>query len=442
MASNMLRVVLFVLLFIQQFCNGADPQPEQIHISATGDPTEMMVTWVTLAFTNYSIVEYNKVGFPLTLRASGGVTKFTDGGPAHRVLFIHRVKLTGLVPGQRYDYHVGGYDGWSELFAFNALKSGEDWSPRIALYGDLGSVNAKSIAFLQQEAQEGKYDAFLHIGDFAYNMEYNNGLVGDDFMNQIQTIAAYVPYMTCPGNHEQAYNFSNYKKRFSMPGNTEGIFYSWNIGPAHIISFSTEVYYWLNYGIEQIVQQYEWLIKDLQEAASPENRRLRPWIITMGHKPMYCDNDDGDYCKLTNRVIRKGITSKHLFGLEDLFYKYGVDVTLWAHEHSYERLWPLYNMQVCNGSWEEPYTNPCAPVHIITGSAGCTSKHDPFLKDKAPWTAYRTEHYGYTRMTIHSKTEISIEQVDVDLGGQVVDKMTLIKDIHGPEAWTRKNVKN
>ena len=71
-------------------------------LSLAGDPTEMMVTWVTLAYTNYSIVEYNKAGFPLTLRASGGITKFTDGGSEHRVLYIHRVKLTGLVPGQRY----------------------------------------------------------------------------------------------------------------------------------------------------------------------------------------------------------------------------------------------------------------------------------------------------------------------------------------------------
>ena len=71
-------------------------------VAHAGDPTEMMVTWVTLAFTNYSIVEYNKVGLPLTLRTSGGITKFTDGGPAHRVLYIHRVKLTELVPGQRY----------------------------------------------------------------------------------------------------------------------------------------------------------------------------------------------------------------------------------------------------------------------------------------------------------------------------------------------------
>ena len=41
-------------------------------------------------------------------------------------------------------------------------------------------------------------------------------------------------------------------------------FFSWNVGPAHIIGISTEVYYFYNYGIEQIVQQYEWLEKDLQ----------------------------------------------------------------------------------------------------------------------------------------------------------------------------------
>ena len=62
----------------------------------------MMVTWVTLAYTNYTIVEYNKAGFPLTLQASGNSTKFTDGGSEHRVLYIHRVKITGLVPDQMY----------------------------------------------------------------------------------------------------------------------------------------------------------------------------------------------------------------------------------------------------------------------------------------------------------------------------------------------------
>lgn len=59
------------------------------------------------------------------------------------------------------------------------------------------------------------------------------------------------------------------------------------------------------------------------------------------------------------------------FALEDLFYKYGVDLEVWAHEHSYERFWPLYNYKVYNGSYDKPYTNPKAPVHIVVGSAVC-----------------------------------------------------------------------
>ena len=40
--------------------------------------------------------------------------------------------------------------------------------------------------------------------------------------------------------------------------------FSWNIGPVHIISFSTELYYYLKYGIEPLIQQYKWLEKDLE----------------------------------------------------------------------------------------------------------------------------------------------------------------------------------
>ena len=63
------------------------------------------------------------------------------------------------------DYHCDGRGGWSEIFSFKALKAGSDWSPSIALYGDLGNVNPKSISTLQEEAQRGDYDALLHIGN-------------------------------------------------------------------------------------------------------------------------------------------------------------------------------------------------------------------------------------------------------------------------------------
>lgn len=39
---------------------------------------------------------------------------------------------------------------------------------------------------------------------------------------------------------------------------------SWNLGSAHIISLSTEVYFYLEFGLELLFKQYEWLKKDLE----------------------------------------------------------------------------------------------------------------------------------------------------------------------------------
>lgn len=51
------------------------------------------------------------------------------------------------------------------------MKSGTDWSPRLVVYGDLGNENAQSLSRLQEETVRGMYDAVLHIGDFAYDMD-------------------------------------------------------------------------------------------------------------------------------------------------------------------------------------------------------------------------------------------------------------------------------
>jgi len=59
-----------------------------------------------------------------------------------------------------------------------------------------------------------------------------------------------------------------------MPGNSEGLWYSFNLGPAHFIAIETEAYYFMNYGIKQLVKQYEWLEKDLREANKPEARSI------------------------------------------------------------------------------------------------------------------------------------------------------------------------
>lgn len=217
-----------------------------------------------------------------------------------------------------------------------------------------------------------------------------------------------------------------------MPGHTENLMYSYNLGPVHFIGFSTEVYYFMNYGLKPLVNQYEWLEKDLLEANKPENRKLRPWIITYGHRPMYCSNENGNDCTHNETLVRVGLPFTHFFGLEDLFYKYGVDVELWAHEHSYERLWPIYDYKVYNGSNEHPYVNPKAPVHIVTGSAGCKEGREPFKGIIPFWSATHSQDYGYTKLKAHNGTHLYFEQISVDKDGEVIDSFWIVKDKHVP----------
>ena len=38
------------------------------------------------------------------------------------------------------------------------------------------------------------------------------------------------------------------------------------------------------------------------------NRAKRPWIITIGHRPMYCSNDDDDDCAKKESVVSRKTT--------------------------------------------------------------------------------------------------------------------------------------
>ncbi|XP_026849908.1 acid phosphatase type 7 isoform X4 [Drosophila persimilis] len=407
-------------------------QPEQVHLAFGESVLDMVVTWNTRDNTNESICEFGIEGLQRLAKAPQGPTAFVDGGPKKATQYIHRVTLTNLEPNSTYRYHCGSQLGWSATYWFRTQFSHSDWSPSLAIYGDMGVVNAASLPALQRETQRGMYDAVIHVGDFAYDMCNENGEVGDEFMRQVETVAAYVPYMVCVGNHEEKYNFSNYRARFNMPGETDSLWYSFDLGPVHFVSFSTEVYYFLNYGVKLLTKQFDWLERDLAQANLPENRAKRPWIITYGHRPMYCsDEKEYDCDGKLETYIRQGLPLIKWFGLEDLFYKHGVDVEIFAHEHFYTRLWPIYDFKVHNGSVQQPYTNPKAPIHIITGSAGCKEEREPFSNDLPAWNAFHSNDYGYTRLKAHNGTHLHFEQVSDDKDGDIVDSFWVIKDNHG-----------
>lgn len=260
-------------------------------------PQQMVVTWTTLApADNASIVFYGLTANQLNLVAQGVQNKFVDGGHHKRAIYIHRVYLNDLKSGTRYHYQVGSKaeNHQSRVFSFKTFpaetgaNNPNSWSPSVLVLGDLGATNGRSAGQMAKEVAQGRYDLALHVGDFAYDFHDEEGKVGDAFMRLIEPIAAALPYQVCVGNHEHTYNFSHFDARFSMHSQGEegkkksNFFWSWNIGPAHVIAFSTEFHFFQQFGTQQIDNQYRWLERDLKRASQPEMKARHPWLITIG----------------------------------------------------------------------------------------------------------------------------------------------------------------
>ena len=107
-------------------------------------------------------------------------------------------------------------------------------------------------------------------------------------------------------------------------------------------------------------------------------------------------NQDKDDCTLDDSNMRKGlpVLGTRLFPLESLFREHGVDLAFWAHEHSYERTWPVYDGKAMNGT-TDAYRNPGATTHVIAGAAGCREGHDQYKGPRGPWSAVRLSSFGY-----------------------------------------------
>lgn len=432
-------------------------KPEQIHLSLGSNDSEIYVTWSTRNKI-YSEVRYYRYDKDNPLRpvrvAVGEHTPWTssekDPKLAHATRTKHmthhtyRARLVGLKPGSRYNYFVVSQNAYmrveSRVYHFKTKSLSNHKNPiNIAFYGDLGVINGQSIPRLIQDVDEDKYDFIIHNGDFAYDLDTNHGWLGDDFMRLIEPIAARVPYQTSVGNHEIAEKFLHYDNRFTMI-NSGGIgsssknnfFYSFNAGPIHFVAISTEFYYFLDYiGIEALNLQWEWLKRDLAFANTQEERSKRPWVIIFGHRPMYCSGRDEDDCSKDSNILRRGLPFLGTYALEKLFYDNGVDVEIYAHEHQYERFLPIYNGTVMNGTSDphNPYVNPRAPVHVISGSAGCQERIDPFSHEPATGSVKQLTDYGFTRLQADG-CNLLFQQVSDDKDGLIIDEFMIMKTRH------------
>ena len=81
-------------------------------------------------------------------------TKFVAQGNEGRTKYFHRALIgPELEPDTGYFYRVGSDIALSVLFFCTSFNGKENWSPHIAIFGDMGNTNAQSLPRLQRETQ-------------------------------------------------------------------------------------------------------------------------------------------------------------------------------------------------------------------------------------------------------------------------------------------------
>lgn len=415
--------------------------PEQVHIAWTDDNSAMSVTWGAEESSTGAMVQWNPIQShdqkvkKYAYSALGTWVVFPNMQASkilQRHIHVCKAYMKGLIQGNLYAYRVGSeVFGWSQEFTFQAKKPYvKDSITRLIVYGDfgIGDQIVATMTRLIEETNTYEYDAIIHNGDFAYNLDTNQGKFGDTFLRSVEPIASKLPYMVSQGNHESAPVLLHYINRFQMPGNSSNYWYSYNTGQAHIVTYNTE-FLFTNMSDQQ-TQQMKFLKQDLESY----DKNMYPWLIVHGHRPLYCSANLTSFGMLKDVPrIRKNIDClgnaqivRNAF--EDLFYNASVDLVFTSHVHAYERLASVYKNASVPCKYQD--MNTCigaqAPVYIVTGVPGQDNFYSPVSPTPLPFSMAQDDHLGYTRLTVFNSTHLFLEQVR-SASGEVSDFFWLIK---------------
>lgn len=108
--------------------------------------------------------------------------------------------------------------------------------------------------------------------------------------------------------------------------------------------------------------------------------------------------------------------------------KYKVDLAIWGHHHSYQRMCAVYGEKCLQQSDNGVYRGPWkAPVQMVIGMAGAGLSQNikPVPDNYVEYVNDQT--HGYTRMHAFNETHFQLEFIR-DIDGQLDDEMWIIRD--------------
>jgi acid phosphatase type 7 len=367
--------------------------PRGIHASWSGDAhTTRAITWFTDGLeAAEGVVEYGNDGFTRSAAA-------TQQPAYDSEVLTHRAQLSDFDPALPLRYRVRNGDAVSPEFTLQPQPRG---AFRFAHFGDHGRT-AYSRAVRDGILQRGS-DFVLIAGD----LSYANGEqpIWDDWFNQTEHLMARVPTLCCPGNHEDKDGTgAAYRTRFTHPGRSE-TYYSFDYNNVHFMVSTGGAL--INDGT--LPAELVKIETDLAQAALRRARGEIDYIVFLQHFTIWTDEEGRSPANLTLVLLE-----------ENIMLRYGVDLLLVGHDHSYQRSKPMgLGLPMPFG-----YTQVCA------GGGGVGMRRfDGF----SAWSAAQQRRYSFVEYAVDGPTlKGTTWAVDAAEDGEPTQAISVIDEFDVP----------
>jgi hypothetical protein len=301
--------------------------PDRVMLTIPGDAaTSRAVTWrtdfgITGSYGEIAILDPSPAFEDKVVKITGTYTPWEENSQSS---MGHKVIFENLQPGTKYAYRVGDGEKWSEWFQFRtSLTRDEAFS--FLYFGDvqneIKSLGSRTIRQAYTHFPEA--DFMLFAGDLVSRSQEE---YWREFFYAGSWIFGMMPSVATPGNHEydkpenQPRTFSkHWNQIYSAPANSPSEEYNnrnyyIDYQGVRFVSFDSPA---LGENHEDSALVISWLDKTLGE--NP-NR----WTVFFTHYPVYSCSQGRNNEKYRNTVL-------------PLLEKYGVDLVLAGHDHTYCR---------------------------------------------------------------------------------------------------------
>ena len=281
-----------------------------------------------------------------------------------------------------------------------SIQSEQNLEFNFAVVGDMG-CNAMTEK-INNDINNKTPEVILALGDLSYQRD-----TADCWLNIFSPIETKLKIVLGDQDYRSNSVLRQYKTHFNMSQE----YYSFDYG--HFIALATEIPYDPN------SPQYNFVKNDLEDVT--QNPMIK-WIVVYSYRPQYSSPSEHP----GNRDLRDTF--------HPLFQKYSVDLVLQAHNHNYQRSYPIkYNEidssePIVTDSNSNTYENTKGQMYVTVGTGGA-HLHD--LDGKATYVSNQYMGHGFLDISLthngRNLTGTFYSNDNDNDDGSIEDSFTIIK---------------